>query len=381
MSKPAIMRILVISNNYPSENAPTYGIFVYNLVQKFVELGHQVDVIACESIWNVFMPRKEKVNYGVEKANIYRPKTITASNKWILGFNTHIIGEFFSVRSVREIVLKNELKFDLVYAHFLINGMISVKSLYDFGKPIFVAEGELKNINLRRSYYKDNTYKNLISKIRGFVSVSPQIKNNLVEVGVREDRIIIKPNAIDPNKFYPRDKRKMRVKHGLPLDKKLIVFLGRFVHDKGPLRVLNSVKGRDDIGLIFIGKGNQELEGENIVFKDKVVTTLVPEYLSAADIFVLPTLHEGSCNAIIEAMACGLPIVSSDIPEIRFQCHKDSSLLVDPMDEIAIGKAINSILMDDDMKITMGKAAYEYSKKFEIKNRAQDILRYLEENL
>lgn len=44
------MRILVISNNYPSNAAPTYGVFVYNLIQKFVALGHEVNVIACSNI-------------------------------------------------------------------------------------------------------------------------------------------------------------------------------------------------------------------------------------------------------------------------------------------------------------------------------------------
>ncbi|SEC17625.1 MULTISPECIES: glycosyltransferase family 4 protein [Maribacter] len=370
------MRILVISNNYPSNAAPTYGVFVYNLIQKFVALGHEVNVIACSNIvkggGNTSAP-----NYGSENASIHYPKIITASNKWILGYNTHLIGEYFSVRAVKKTVEENRIKFDVVYAHFLVNGIIAVKALHDYGKPIYVAEGELKNINLRKKYYKAVTYHKLISKIKGFVAVSPQIKDNLIEVGIEEEKIIIKPNAVDLTKFNPKDKRRVREKLGLPLDKKLVIFVGRFVHDKGPLRVLKALEDKPGVALMFVGKGEQELTSDKIAFKGKVPTDLVPDYLSAADVFVLPTLHEGSCNAIIEAMACGLPIVSSDIPEIQFQCKPDFSILVDPMDERKIRVAVNTILDNDDKREEMSTNAIAYAKKFEITNRAKDILDFI----
>ena len=244
-------------------------------------------------------------------------------------------------------------------------------------KPIFVAEGELKNIDLRKKYYKPENYKNLISEITGFIAVSPQIKDNLIKNGVDSSRIIIKPNAVDLNLFYPRNKFEMRQKLGFDKDKKLIIFVGRFVEDKGPLRVLKAIEDLDDVEIVFIGIGNQVLESNQIVFKNRVATARVPEYLSAADIFVLPTLHEGSCNAIIEAMACGLPIVSSDIPEIRFQCNPDSSILVDPMDVNKISEAIRQILSNTSKMEMMSNAAVEYAKIFEIKQRAEDIITFI----
>lgn len=375
------MRILVISNNYPSTNAPTYGIFVYNLIQKFVELGHEVTVISNRSTWGLLKRKKQKMSYGEELATVIYPRSISASNKWILNFNTHMIGEKFSVNATKKVVKKNQLEFDVIYAHFLVNGIIAVKALSSLGKPIFVAEGELKNINKRKAYYNPRVYSSLISKIRGFIAVSPQIKNNLIEVGVESNKIIIKPNAVDLGHFYQRDKIEMRKKYGFPLDKKLIIFVGRFVEDKGPIRVLRAIENMDDVGIIFIGTGKQTLESDKIVFKGKVTTDLVPELLSTADVFVLPTLHEGSCNAIVEAMACGLPIVSSDIPEIRFQCDPSFSILVDPMNVNAIEKAIHKIISDENKRETMGKSALKYAEQFEITKRAESILEYIEERI
>ena len=90
------MKILVISNNYPSTSLPTYGVFVYNLIQKFAKLGHEVSVIAARSIWYIPGANNEKISYGDELATVYYPKTITASNKQIFNFNTHLIGEKIS---------------------------------------------------------------------------------------------------------------------------------------------------------------------------------------------------------------------------------------------------------------------------------------------
>ncbi|WP_209399700.1 glycosyltransferase family 4 protein [Pseudozobellia sp. WGM2] len=372
------MRILIISNNYPSEEAPTYGVFVYNLVQQFVKLGHEITVIAPRTIWKKpLIGQRAKQNYGEELATIYRPYVVSASNKQIFNFNTHLIGEKFMVKAVRETVKKENLQFDVVYGHFLVNGIIAVKALSYLGKPIFVAEGELKNINLRKTYYKDSDYQKLISKIEGFIAVSPQIKDNLIEVGVNSDKITISPNAVDFNQFFKRDKVEMRMKHKLPLDKKLVIFVGRFVHDKGPSRVLKAVENIDNTEIIFIGGGSDELISDKIVFKDKVPTNEVHEYLSAADIFVLPTLHEGSCNAIVEAMACGLPIISSDIPEIRFQCEPEFSILVNPLSVEAINEALSNTLFNDEKLMEMGVNAMKYSKKFDITQRAKNIINFM----
>ncbi|AYN68445.1 glycosyltransferase family 4 protein [Euzebyella marina] len=375
------MKVLVVSNNYPSTESPTYGIFVYNLIQQFVKIGHEVTVIAPRTIWKKSKYTKNNVDYGDELATVYRPYVISASNKQILNFNTHLIGEIFMVRAVRKVVREENIQFDVVYAHFLVNGIIAVKALKKMGKPIVVAEGELKNINKRKKYYSDKEYQELISKINGFIAVSPQIEQNLIEVGVDESKIMVSPNAVNFDQFARKDKIEMRKKLGFPLNKKIIIFVGRFVHDKGPLRVLEALNDLPDVRVIFIGSGAQVLNDKKILFKNRVPTDDVHEFLSASDIFVLPTLHEGSCNAIVEAMACGLPIISSDIPEIKFQCDHKSSILVDPMNVQEINKAIKSLISDNRKLTDMGSEAYEYSRKFDITTRARKIMAYISDNI
>ncbi|MBM1106765.1 glycosyltransferase family 4 protein [Aurantibacter crassamenti] len=370
------MNILVISNNYPSESMPSRGVFVYKLIQQFVKLGHQVSVISPEGI--SFNPKKNtKKSYGNELATVYRPKYLSASAKNIFGFNTYRIGEQGQVWAVERTIKEYKIEFDIVYAHFLSNTFIALQATSTYGKPVFAAVGEYNNIDVRRAYYSTNYYAKMLSRVTGFIAVSPQIVDKLVSLGVDENKISMKPNGVDFNLFFKQDKIEMRKKHGLPLDKRLAIFVGRFVETKGPLKLLAAAENIKNLGLILVGSGEQQLESEKIVFKNKVASNVVPELLSAADVFVLPTHHEGSSNAIVEAMACGLPIVSSDLPEIRVQCNDSFSILVDPLNEEAINIAISAILSNPEKTEEMSRYALENSKKFDITKRAKDILDFI----
>lgn len=370
------MKILVVSNNYPTSRDPSHGTFVYQLIQQFAKLGHEVTVIRP----TYFIPKKiglKKGNYGKELATVYRPKYLSTSAKSFFGFNTYRLGERFQINAVKKTVRKNSIEFDFVYAHFFTNTFIAIGALQSYNKPIYAAIGEYLHIDIRRAFYKPEFYDRTISKISGFVAVSPQIQDKLVSLGIPETKITIQPNAVDFEVFYKRDKIEMRKKYGLPLDKKLIIFVGRFVADKGPKKLLEAAEKINNVGLVFVGSGDQNLQSDTIAFKGKVAAEMVPELLSASDVFALPTLHEGSCNAIVEAMACGLPVVSSDIPEIRVQCDPSFSILVDPLDVNAISTAIDEIVGNQEKLDTMSKQALEHSRRFDIRERAKRILQFL----
>lgn len=370
------MNILVISNNYPSESDPNAGIFVYNLIQQFAKLGHIITIISPEAI-RLNNTRRKRYFYGDELGRVFRPKFISASAIKIFGFNTYRIGEKGQIYAVKKIIKNNSIVFDVVYAHFLSNAFIALQALSSYNVPIYAAVGEYNNLNIRRKHYNPFFYRRTIDKIKGFIAVSPQIKERLISHGADGKRIIIKPNAVNLDLFFKRDKVKMREKYNLPLNKKLIIFVGRFIENKGPLKLLKAIEDIDDIGVILVGSGPQNLQSDKILFKNKVTLDVVPELLSASDLFVLPTLHEGSCNAIVEAMACGLPIVSSNIPEIQFQCNSTFSVLVDPLDVSAIKNAIVGILSSEEKLKNMSKKALLEAEKFNIVDRAKNILKFI----
>jgi glycosyltransferase involved in cell wall biosynthesis len=369
------MKILVVSNNYPSLEYPARGVFVYNLIQQFCKLGHEVTVISPQNVLS--SKRKTVETYGEEHCTVYRPKVFSASNLQIGSFNTYRITELAQIKGIQRIVKKYNLEFDFVYAHFMMNGVIAVNALKKYKKPVFVAIGESDLIGFTKMYPKEY-FKKSIGQIQGFIAVSNKLKGQLMDFGISQERIFMKPNAVDFARFYQRDKVEMRKKYKLPMDRKLVVFVGRFMNHKGPLRVLGAAQNLDNVGAIFMGKGPQEPKGSSVVFNDSVPSYKIPELLSAADVFALPTQREGSCNAIAEAIACGLPVVSSNIPEVKDQCDPSFSILVDPLDIKAIESAIESILSDEVRRVEMSNKALEHAKKFEIGERASSILNFIE---
>ena len=373
------MKILIYTSDYPSNIHPNRGVFVYNLVQKFVEHGHEVTVVSPRSFHRSWLKSEEVSSYGKEGAKVYRPVTISTSAIQIGKFNTHQIGAFSAVRALRRVVKKHQIAFDVIYVHFLSNGILAMKALHHLKKPVYVALGE-SNLFQRLSMLGDREVSKQLPRFKGFIVVGNQLKEQLMQLGVDERLIKLFPNAVNLDKFKPLESQMVRKQLNLGEQDKIVVFVGRFLPHKGPDRIIGALKRIDrNVKLILIGKGDLDLQYDGIVFKGVLPSYQVPLYLNAADIFVLPTQREGASNAILEAMACGLPIISSDIPEVRAQCSPTFSKLVDPMDVDALAQAISEILFDQKTLDEMSSQALIHSTKFNIDNRARAIEQFIEQ--
>lgn len=369
--------ILVISSNYPSDQSPQVGTFVYKLIQEFVALGNSVVVVSPKKYR---FKEKVKIFYGEENATVFRPKRLSFSNKKIGFINTFFLTNYFQGRAIKKTVDGLEHTPDIVYCHFIISAINYFQAYPNSTIPVFVAVGEYRNIDIVRQKFSSRKYLSFLNRVRGFIAVSHQVEEKLISLGVPQTKIIVEPNATDLNKFKPRNKNELRIKYNLPLDKRIVLFVGRFLDNKGPLRVKEALSLlEDDVAAIYIGRGPQQVEHPRILFSGAVEHHIVAEYMSLSDVFVLPTLHEGSSNVIVEAMASGLPIVSSDIPEIRAQCNPGFATLVDPMDVAAIADALKDIVSDDELRFKMSSNALKASRQFDIRQRAERILNFIDE--
>ena len=99
--------------------------------------------------------------------------------------------------------------------------------------------------------------------------------------------------------------------------------------------------------------------------------------MNCADIFVLPTLHEGCCNAIIEAMACGLPIVSSDRDFNHDILDETCSILIDPTNTKEIAKAIKTLKENKSLRDKLSQGAIDKSQTLTIDRRAKKIIDFI----
>lgn len=195
-------------------------------------------------------------------------------------------------------------------------------------------------------------------------------------------------NGIDPETFHhiltPEQAKKELGQAG----KKLVGFIGRLTHDKGVGDLLNATAAlrakHENLHLLVVGDGEDRTVFEHetrTLGLNEIVTftgtrTDTPLIYSALDIFVLPSYQEGFPMVVLEAMACGVPIVATtvgDIPEIIE--HGMSGLLVAPGDVAALGGAIAHLLAHPAKAQEMGAAAKRrVREKFTSKAMAQAYL-------
>jgi glycosyltransferase involved in cell wall biosynthesis len=259
---------------------------------------------------------------------------------------------------------------DVIYAHFLFpGGRAAAKCARLLGHPCFVAHGDHQ---IDPWYLR--TGRGVFADVCGVIAVSEPLRNFCTDVfEIEDEKIAVIPNAVDRQAFFPRDRLDARRRLSLPLDADLVAFVGRFVDAKGPLRVLEAIHARPNTLAMLIGDGPLAVGQSALAFRGVVDHRELPWYLSAADIFVLPTTGEGCSNAILEAMACGLPIVSSNGTFNDGILRPSFSIRVDPMSVPEISSAIASVLDHPGLRREMGKRAAEWSAQFSIERRATTI--------
>ncbi len=384
-----IESICFITDGYPSEDR-TVNAFVENLVNQLADSGIECTVIAPQSITNALKYKVKLLPYKRKRitkkgniVNIYTPKYISVSSRRFAGFNLARI-TLRQFRHVAEKTFRRIIKqrcFDAIYGHFIFPSGITANYLgQKFDIPSFLAFGENGTYSI--DYLGKNETRKLLNGISGIISVSSLNKKILIENEIARAAIIeVFPNGVDETSFYAKDKTAMRIKLGLDLQKFIIVFVGRFEEVKGPLRVCNAISqiDDDDIGVIFIGEGAQAPNCNNILFSGPVQHEMLSDYLNAADIFVLPTMAEGCCNAIIEALACGLPIVSSNMEFNYDILDDDCAILIDPNNIEQIMDAIKRLKVDDCLRNILVQKALAKTKSLSIVDRAERIILFMEE--
>ncbi len=379
------MKILFIGM-YPDEVYPYRNVFFQNLIYAIADNGHNCTVISPIPITR-YKNRVKQIPYCKDdytnkknKVNVLYPRYISLSNKRIIGVNTGLFSEKLFQKAAIQCAKKLDDDFDVIYGHFfLAGGLAAIKIGKMLNKPAFVAYGECNYHEEVISNFR-NLKKKDIEGLCGIIAVSTNNYNILKSKSIfNEIPIIVAPNSVDLNLFKKMNKKECRQKLNLPLDKFIVGFVGGFIDRKGDKRVLEAAKGNNKIKLAFAGKGDNPPVGENVIFCKALSHTDIPIFLNAIDVFCLPTKNEGSCNAIIEAGACGTPIISSDLPFNYDFLNKENSILVNPNSINEIKEAIEVIYKNADIRKKLEEKILFDSSEYSIVKRAEKIITFMEE--
>ena len=381
------MKILISANNYPTPKYPLQA-FIGVLCRELTRQGHEVSVISAQLVLSVIrhhigmMPSyfedEVQTDQGVKVIKVYRPKVIAPGSGGKLGN----LSRWLVRKTIEHTVEKIDENFDVVYCHFWLYATYMMKYVKKHDLPLFVATGE---DTIKTEILGGKTFMNLLYKeIKGVICVSTKNKEESIAKHLTsEDKCIVLPNAIESDIFHKMNKMTLRKELGFPDDAFIVAFCGRFNQRKGAFRLAKAIQMCNDSNLraIFIGlpmEGQTKLpECDGILYRGALPHEDVAKYLNAADVYVLPSLAEGCSNSIIEAMACGLPIISSDLPFNYDVLNEENAILIDPMNVEEIASAITKIKENKDLHKRMSDASLQKASELTIENRVKKILEFI----
>ena len=289
-------------------------------------------------------------------------------------------------------------KLDIVHAQFTVPSAIAAAFLYSRKKrtPLVITHrSDLDSQFFVNPIYKGGIllsnflYKKVLQQANYIICTAESFANSSPVLKDFQDKITIIPNGINLKPFNNLPaKAECCNKLGLPLNANVILFVGYLANYKGPdilLRAMPMIlKDKSRVQLVFVGEGpfksNLESFAEalnissNVTFAGLIDDDLKKAfYYKSADVFVLPSLSESFGNVILEAMACGVPVVASKvggIPDIVK--HGKNGLLVPPKDPEALADAIIYLLENEDIREKMGKKGQEMVKDYSWEKVAEE---------
>lgn len=377
------MELCVIASNYPTPNRQVH-VFLDNVVVKLVDRGITCNVIAPQSSFAYLTKKKirrefvsERTTPNGNKYMVYSPLYTVYPAKTV--GNVHLADQskksYF--RAIKKIYKKYNMNADAVYSHFIQAGIPAVMLAKELEIPSFIANGEAETIR-ETSSISPGLLKKTLEGVSGIISVSTKNKDEICQLcggdAVIMDKVTVIPNATDSARFFKKDQAQCREKLGLPKDAFIVAFTGSFIERKGIMKLSAALDRFEDVYSMFIGVGEQKPTCKNILHIGRVLNSEMCDYLNAADVFVLPTLAEGCCNAIVEAVSCGVPVISSDRSFNYDVLDDTNAILIDPLSEEEIYQAIKMLKEDPEKRERLAAGCLERAKELTLDNRVQNIV-------
>jgi teichuronic acid biosynthesis glycosyltransferase TuaC len=188
------------------------------------------------------------------------------------------------------------------------------------------------------------------------IAVSRALGDKAIALGASPERLDIVPNGIDRQTFHVGDRAHARARLGLPIDRPLVLYVGHLSEDKGVLDLLAAFKlAEPRLGgahLVLVGDGADTSKCQALARELALPATFVgaqpqsaiPTWLTACDLLSLPSRHEGMPNVVLEALACGRPVVASNVGGIPEAVGEGMGALVPPQDPAALAQALLQVL-------------------------------------
>jgi glycosyltransferase involved in cell wall biosynthesis len=354
------VKILTFTTLYPNAVTPHHGVFVENRLRHLIASGGVAARVVAPVPWFPFDPslfggysRFAKVPAREERFGIpvIHPRYPVIPK---VGMTAAPFLMYIAMRPVFRKTIEGGYDFDLIDAHYFYpDGIAAVMLGEHFGKPVSItARGT--DLNLVPQYaLPRHLIRRTAGKAAGLITVCEALKQALVGLGVDRGRVTVLRNGVDLQTFRPVDRAVAR--RQLAVDQPVLLSVGHLIPRKGHEVVIEALASLPEMCLLVVGEGPEEpalkaLAGglgvnHRVRFLGTVPHERMREIYGAADVLVLASSREGWPNVLLEAMACGTPVVASDVwgtPEIV--TAPEAGVLVRERTPEAVAAAVRAVL-------------------------------------
>ena len=328
-------RVVVLSTLFPHAGQPAAGIFIRERMLR-VARSVPLTVVAPQPwfplqgllrLWKPHFRSPAPAREQQDGIEVRRPRFLSVPRvfKWL-------DGSLMAIACLPALArLKHRFGFNIIDAHFAYPEGYAATLLGKWLRIPVCITLRGTEVPLARDPRRRRRIVLALQRATRVFAVSESLKRHAMELGIASDKILVVGNGVDAAKFHRVDPQAARKKLGLAADAPVLISVGALVERKGFHRVLECLPAlrRRFPGLRYLVVGGPGPEGDwsaqlrstvadlglqdCVRFLGAVAPEALKEPLSAADVFVLATRNEGWANVFLEAMACGLPVVTTDV--------------------------------------------------------------------
>lgn len=372
-----MLKILSFTTLYPNSAQPAHGVFVENRLRKVAETGKAEITVVAPVPWFPFTSKrfgtygtyasvpKVEERFGI---TVHHPRYPVIPK---VGMPVAPALMVLGVRRFVERLVAQSDGFDLIDAHYFYpDGVAAVRIANVLGLPVTVtARGT--DLNLIPNYALPR--RQIIAaaeQASHMMTVCEALKKPLLEMGIADEKVSVLRNGVDLEQFTPQDRDQARARWGL--ERPTLVSVGGLVPRKGHDIIIRALSSLPDIDLLIAGDGPEQAALERLIRErdlggrvrllGRVAHEDLAGLYSASDCLVLASDREGWANVLLEAMACGTPVVATNIwgtgEVVR---TPEAGLLVDARTPEALSDAIGTLLTDPPERAATRAYAEQFS--------------------
>lgn len=247
---------------------------------------------------------------------------------------------------------------DIVLAYWVYpDGYAALRTANKLNVPCVV--GALGSDIHVRSGISDRMTRKTIDGVQALLTVSEAMRQTAIhDFGAAPQKVHTIVNGFNTSVFHPRDQGAIRQRLGIGQDEQMIIYVGRFVEAKGMRELISAFQSlaqtNPKASLALVGDGVMKEELTALVqstgLKDKVrmpggqPPDQVAEWICASDVLTLPSWSEGYPNVVVEGLACGRPVVATDVGGTREILDENNGILIPPKNAQILQQALEAAL-------------------------------------